>query len=132
MGPTGPTGAAGAAGAAGSAGVAGATGATGATGASGAILSYRTVTATATLTDSDQVVLCNPTTTTVLTLPLAATNAGQEILIKRMNTGLTSCAVAGVWATDSSGNFALTAPFGSSNVLQVLSDGTNWYIVNIH
>jgi hypothetical protein len=94
------------------------------------------LTANATLTDSDQVVLCAPAANTLLTLPSAANNAGQEITIKRTTTGATpTCGVAGIWATDSTGTFALTPPASggaSSNVITVFSDGTNWYLINMH
>ncbi|MDO8462285.1 MAG: hypothetical protein Q7S98_05440 [Deltaproteobacteria bacterium] len=138
-GATGATGLTGSTGAVGPTGLTGSTGATGATGAAGVANSHsiRTVTATTTLLSTDDVVLCDPTTTTTLKLPLAATsNVGHMIIIKRIKIGGAACTVSGIWTTDqSSGTQTLVAPVSggvSGNICTVISNGTNWYLVNIH
>jgi hypothetical protein len=137
QGAAGSQGAAGAAGTQGPQGAQGATGAQGAAGASGTSLTIRTVTATATLVDGDDYILCNPTAATTLTLPAAANNSGHVITIKRINAGATGCSVTGISTADASGGtLALAAPANtggvSGNMVGVISNGTTWYVVNWH
>ena len=134
IGPTGPTGSTGAPGTNGTNGSNGATGATGdlgptgATGATGGFngtLAIRTVAATTPLLDTDQMVFCDPASATTLTLPTASANSGLVITIKRINA-VNTCSVTPVAALDGGPTLFLN-PGG---VLTVISDGTNWYMVN--
>jgi hypothetical protein len=136
-GPTGATGAVGPTGPTGAPGLPGATGATGATGPTGGFtgtLTIRTVTASETLTSTDQVVLCDDTGGNInLTLPAAASNLGRMIMIKRISSA-TNCRVFGIWAADATGgNLTLAAPANAGandNAITVISDGTNWLLLS--
>ena len=116
-------------------GAAGATGATGATGTTN-IFAIRTVTATATLANTDDYVLCSPAANTTLTLPAAAANTGRTMTIKRITTTAATCTVSGIAAIDATGgNQALAAPSagpGSGNMVTIISNGTFWFLVNFH
>jgi hypothetical protein len=112
-------------------------GPSGPTGPAGVYTSIRTVTSTTTLTNTDQVVLCNAAANTILTLPApAAGNTGHQIIVKRINTTASTCTVTGFWATEGT-SLALVAPgtlgIGTDmNQIAVISNGTTWYTVNIH
>jgi hypothetical protein len=89
------------------------------------------VTASETLTDSDQVVLCDASGAVTLTLPAAST--GRMIMIKRITAGVAdTCAVVGIWPADvTGGTLQLAAPANggaNENAITVISDGTNWYL----
>jgi hypothetical protein len=144
-GPTGPTGATGAGvqGSTGATGPAGATGPTGATGASGgSTYAISTYTASQTLTTANQVVFCAPASGTItMTLPTPAVgNAGYVIAVKKTTTTGT-CRVGTIAAIDrDSGNTYITmvnpANGGggstSGNIVEVISDGSAWYLLNQH
>jgi hypothetical protein len=133
-GPTGPTGATGSQGPIGLTGLTGATGPTGDTGPTGptgatggfsGTFTIRQSTASELLTSADQVVLCNPSSAATLTLPVATANVGQVITIKQINA-VNACSVTPLATIDGGPTFVLN-PAG---VLTVISDGTNWYMVN--
>ncbi len=115
-------------------GLPGATGPTGPTGTFSGVYSIRTVTATTTLLSTDEVVLCNGTAATVLTLPVAASNTGKMITIKRI--GGSTCQVTPISTTDfTAGSVSLTAPANNTptrNMVTVISNGTTWYVLNSH
>jgi hypothetical protein len=138
-GPTGPAGlngTTGASGPTGSAGLNGTTGATGPTGASGAVLDIRTVSSNVTLDSTDDYVLCSPSANTTVTLPAAASNTGHMITVKRITTTAATCSVSGIATIDATtGTQALSAPTSggqSGNMISVVSNGSNWYLVNFH
>ena len=100
------------------------------------VFAIRTVTATATLTNTDDYVLCAPAANTTLTLPAAASNTGRTITVKRTTTTAFTCTVSGIAAIDATGgNQALVAPAvggANGNQVTVVSNGTLWFLVNIH
>ena len=138
-GPTGATGATGATGPTGATG-AGATGATGATGAAGlngsaGVGAFMTVTANYTVQAADYMIFCNNAGggTKVITLPDPTTNGGRLIAVKRVNNGSGSpfnCQVNGLNAQEGP-NLTLAQPSsGAVSGVTVMSDGTNWWVVN--
>ncbi|HSD00128.1 MAG TPA: hypothetical protein VLI21_14570, partial [Casimicrobiaceae bacterium] len=116
----------------------GATGATGATGLNGSagIGAFTTITANYTVGPSDFMVFCNNVAgggTKVITLPDPTANGGRLIAIKRVNNGSGApfnCQVNGL-NTQEGPNLTLAQPSsGALSGIVVMSDGTNWWVVN--
>lgn len=87
-----------------------------------------TLTAAYTVTDTDSVMLCNPTSGAfTVTLPSAASIAGRQYTIKRVNTSnAVTVAAASGQTIEGSATFVLSTGFAG---ITVVSDGSNWWIV---
>jgi hypothetical protein len=136
----GPTGATGPQGPAGGAG---ATGPQGPAGNLAGPYNVRSVTTTTTLNGlsagtPDQVVLCTPASGSVtLTLPSAASNAGQMITVKNVSNTNTFV-LTPIVATDGGPNLVVSLAGTAANspssgsLVTAISNGSSWFVLNTH
>lgn len=93
--------------------------------AGGLTTKIRTITASATLTATDSVVLLNAATLTA-TLPTAVGGAGREYTVKLIAASTATVATTSSQTIDGSTTYSLSA---NHKYVSVVSDGANWQIV---
>lgn len=86
-----------------------------------------TITASTLLDISNAVVLCNNTVPITVTLPSASSIDGRLYTIKRVNTASVLISPLAGQTIDGAVSVSLSAQFDQ---LQVISNGSNWYILN--
>ncbi len=88
------------------------------------VLIITTVTTTYTVLSTDDIVICNSTTSFVATLPTAVGITGKEYDIKNINTGLITLEGDGSETIDNE----LNQTINQYSNITVVSDGTEWWI----
>ena len=72
------------------------------------------------------VLLCNNTTSATITLPLASTNSGRIITVKKINSGAVTIDGNGTETIDGALTKSLAALY---DALRLICDGSNWHII---
>ena len=86
----------------------------------------RTIAASATLTDTDYMVLCNATSgAVVVTLPTATGIARREYIIKKIDSSANTVSITSAVNIDGASTYTITSQYNS---IKVKSNGTQWYI----
>lgn len=92
-------------------------------------LALSTKTADYTITDSDRVILANPSAPITITLPTAAGRTGRMFTIKKINASVINTVTVDGNGTETIDG-SLTAILIVQNVsITIISDGSNWFVV---
>lgn len=94
-----------------------------------ALRSLVTKTAAYTITNSDDIVLCNAAGGAfTVTLPSATGNTGRQFVVKRLNSGSNTVAVAAVGGQtiDGASSVSLSVQY---QIITVVCDGSNWFTI---
>jgi hypothetical protein len=98
------------------------------TGGSG-VLTVHTITADATLTASQTVILCDATTGAItVTLPAASANAGRRYFVKKIDSSANTVTIDGNASETIDGDLTATLSLQYEAVL-VVCDSSNWHIL---
>jgi hypothetical protein len=93
----------------------------------GQILSLTTKTANYTPLISDEIIICDATSSPItITLPTAVGKTGQTYTIKRINGGLNNITIA-TTSNQTIDGFASTGLEDQNTFIKVISDGSNWW-----
>jgi hypothetical protein len=90
---------------------------------------FRKVAVATTLTDNDSILLCTPTASFTVTLPVAdPQQPGQVFYVTQSNVAGNQVTLAGAGAATIDGTATLVVgPVATKAAIKVVSDGTNWF-----
>ena len=95
----------------------------------GLSLKPATITANATLDESDNIVLCNNTTDITVTLPAASGIAGRTYYIKKINSSTNTVTIDGNGSETIDGATTVLL-YVQYDAIRIISDGNNWYVIS--
>lgn len=91
---------------------------------------FCTITATGILAATNRIILCNVTDDATLTLPPAASLTGQILTIKSITSGTCVITLDGNASETIDGSTTNTNIDAQYDTLTLISDGSNWHIIN--